>query len=387
MRSYRVSTSNATATSTSTAITSVSTSGISQPESAAGQRPQGSSFAGTPTTVHIPKSTHIPTADQHAGLSLLAEASVSPIKIDPFEALAAHRTVTFVDGEDDEYQEQHDDSSILSNEPSQPVEGSDPILRETPFEVTLCISLPTNGREINTRTMTSISEQEILPSINDHFRRALSGTVPEAFLTAITGIREFPIRQSTAVQKTDLTNLTDWRVILTEDPKMPFKCGYEGCNKRYSKKSNLKVHFFTHTGDSTHRCHLGACAGEKFCNKQALNRHIRAQHTHEKPFLCPLCDERFGRKDTLLVHTRRHHTNAPGVKAIQLSSRDSSAPIEHAAPQDYQHLPRKHKPNPMRRYECEICGKQFMRRDHLKHHREHVHSKKNKKKQPKPNSK
>ena len=386
MRSYRVSTS--IATSTSTATTSISTSGISQPESAAGQRPQGSSFAGILTTIHIPESTHIPSTDQYAGLSLLAEASVSRIQVDPFEALAAaHRTATFGDGDNDEYQEQPDDSSILSNEPLQPVGGSDLILRETPFETTLCISLPTNSRATNTRTMTNISEQEILPSINDHFRRALSGTVPEAFLTAITGIREFPIRQSTAVQKTDLTNLTDWRVILTEDPKMPFKCGYEGCNKRYSKKSNLKVHFFTHTGDSTHRCHLGACAGEKFCNKQALNRHIRAQHTHEKPFLCPLCDERFGRKDTLLVHTRRHHTNAPGVKAIQLSSRDSSAPIEHAAPQDYQHLPRKHKPNPMRRYECEICGKQFMRRDHLKHHREHVHSKKNKKKQPKPNSK
>ena len=383
MRSYRVSTSTATATatSTSTAITSVSTSGISQPESAAGQRPQGSSFTGTPTTVHIPKSTtHIPSADQYAGLSLLAEASVSRIKVDPFEALAAHRTVTFVDGEDDEYLEQPDDSSMLSNEPSQPVEGSDP-------KATPCISLPTNSKETNSRTMTSISEQEILPSINDHFRRALSGTVPKAFLTAITGIREFPIRQSTAVQKTDLTNLTDWRVILTEDPKMPFKCGYVGCNKRYSKKSNLKVHFFTHTGDSPYRCHLGACAGEKFRNKQALNRHIRAQHTHEKPFLCPLCDERFGRKDTLLVHRRRHHPNAPGVKAIQLSSGDYSAPIEHAAQQDYQHLPRKHKPNPMRRYKCRICGKQFMRRDHLKHHREHVHSKKNKKKQSKPNSK
>ena len=237
MRSYRVSTS----TATSTATTSVSTSGISQPESAAGQRQQGLSFTGIPTTAHIPESTHIPTADQHAGLSLLAEASVSRIKVDPFEALAAHRTVTFVDGEDDEYQEQPDDSSMLSNEPSQPVEGSDPILSETPFEATLCISPPTNSRATNTKTMTSISEQEILPSINVHFRRALSGTVPEAFLTAITGIRQFPIRQSTAVQKTDLTDL---RVILTEDPKMPFKCGYEGCNKRYSKKSNLESALF-----------------------------------------------------------------------------------------------------------------------------------------------
>ena len=162
MRSYRVSTSNAT--STNTATTSVSTSGISQPESAAGQRQPGPSFTGIPTTVHIPESTDIPSADQYAGLSLLAEASVSRIQVDPFEALAAaHRTVTFGDSDNDEYQEQPDDSSILSNEPSQPVGGSDPILRETPFEATLCISLPTNSKATNTRTMTSISEQEIFP--------------------------------------------------------------------------------------------------------------------------------------------------------------------------------------------------------------------------------
>ena len=76
MHSYRVSTS--TATSTSTTATSISTSGVAQPESAAGQRPQSSSFAGTPTTIHTPESTHVPVADQqYAGLSLLPEVSAS----------------------------------------------------------------------------------------------------------------------------------------------------------------------------------------------------------------------------------------------------------------------------------------------------------------------
>ena len=211
MPSYRVSISTAPSTGTTT---SISTSEFSQPESAARQRPH-SSFVGIPIAVHTSDPTHLPAAhQQHAELRLLAEASVSHTEFDPFDALAAHRTVTFGNG--DEYQEQPVDSSLLFNEPSQPVEGSDHIVKEKPCEVALSVSLPTNGRETNTRTTTSISEQEILPSINDYFRRALSKTVPEALLTAITGVRQFPIRQSIAIQK---TTPTDWRVTLTGDPK------------------------------------------------------------------------------------------------------------------------------------------------------------------------
>ena len=141
------STSAATATSTST-TTSVIASGVAQE---ARQRQQGS-FAGMSTTVHTPQSSHIPAAEQpFAGLRLLAEVSAS--QVDPLAALASHRTVNFNDG--DEYQEQPEDSLSLANAPSQPAED----------------------------TTTNIPENEILPSINEHLQRKLSGTVPETFLT------------------------------------------------------------------------------------------------------------------------------------------------------------------------------------------------------------
>ena len=92
----------------------------SQPESAAGQRQQGS-FVGISTTVHTPESTHMPSNyQQHAGLRLLADVTTS--QVDPFDALASHRTIAF--DEEDEYQKQPDDSSSFSNEPSQPVEDT-----------------------------------------------------------------------------------------------------------------------------------------------------------------------------------------------------------------------------------------------------------------------
>ena len=85
----------AVTTTSASATTTVTVSRDSQPESAAGQRQQGS-FMGLSTTLHTPESRQIPTDyPQQAGLRLLAEVSTS--QIDPFAALAAHQTVTFED--------------------------------------------------------------------------------------------------------------------------------------------------------------------------------------------------------------------------------------------------------------------------------------------------
>ena len=131
------STSTATTTSIST-TTSVIAAAVSQPELAAGQRQQGS-YAGVLATVHTPESTHIPVADQQfAGLRLLAETSAS--RVDPFEALAAHRTVTF----DNDHHKQPDNSSSQSggslaiiDESSQPIVDTVPTVREAPLELSL----------------------------------------------------------------------------------------------------------------------------------------------------------------------------------------------------------------------------------------------------------
>ena len=92
-----------TATATSTGTTaSVTASGVSQPQLAAGQRQQGS-FAGTLTTVHTPELTQIPPADQQAGLRLLAEVSTSQAEADPFLSITTHQTVSFDDGNQQQF--------------------------------------------------------------------------------------------------------------------------------------------------------------------------------------------------------------------------------------------------------------------------------------------
>ena len=125
-----VSESSSATTTTHTASTSVITSGVSQPESAAGQRQQGS-YVGISTTSNTPKSIQIPTDyQQQAALRVLAEVSTS--QINSFEALATHQTVTF----DDDDQGQSASPLSLANEPSrsqkssQPVDNTAPIVRE-----------------------------------------------------------------------------------------------------------------------------------------------------------------------------------------------------------------------------------------------------------------
>ena len=273
MQSFRV-TKSPSATSTSTI-----TLGDSQPDSAAGQRPQGF-FLGLPTTFHTPESTHIPSNyQQHAGLRLLADVTTS--QVDPFDALASHRTIAF--DEEDEYQEQPDDSSSFSNEPSQPAE--DTTIRTTP--------------------PLFFPKDESLPLVNEHFRQALSGIVPEAVLTAITGN---PRLVSGALKVVTEPDPTDKWIILAGDQKTPFKCGYEGCDRRYTRKYDLQRHFVKHTGDSPFKCYLGECNGRiVFCREQQLTWHIHSQHTFEKPYQCEVCSRRFVRSAQLRSHRRRMH--------------------------------------------------------------------------------
>ena len=103
---------------------------------------------------------------------------------------------------------------------------------------------------------------------------------------------------------------TDKWIILTGNPKKPFKCGYKGCGKCYTRKTYLRTHFVRHTRNSPYKCYMGECTGKfAFGSRDELNRHIRVYHTLEKPFECEICDKRFRRKDSLKRH--KEHVHSP----------------------------------------------------------------------------
>ncbi|KAI1893398.1 hypothetical protein AGOR_G00123320 [Albula goreensis] len=83
-----------------------------------------------------------------------------------------------------------------------------------------------------------------------------------------------------------------------------------------------------------HGCEM---CGKAFRDVYHLNRH-KLSHSDEKPFECPICQQRFKRKDRMTYHVRSHDG---GIN----------------------------KP-----YICSVCGKGFSRPDHLSCHVKHVHS-------------
>ncbi|XP_028662917.1 vascular endothelial zinc finger 1-like isoform X1 [Erpetoichthys calabaricus] len=83
-----------------------------------------------------------------------------------------------------------------------------------------------------------------------------------------------------------------------------------------------------------HGCEM---CGKAFRDVYHLNRH-KLSHSDEKPFECPICQQRFKRKDRMTYHVRSHEG---GIN----------------------------KP-----YICSVCGKGFSRPDHLSCHVKHVHS-------------
>ena len=234
MHSSRVPKSSSTATATRISVTA---SGVCQPQSAAGQRQQGS-FVGLSTTVHTPESTRISsTYYQQDELGLLSE--IDTTQIAPSKAPATHQTATF----DDHDQGQSAGSLSLSSEPARSQHSSQPV-------------------------------DDVVPVVRE-------GQSP---------------------------NPTDKWIVMIGDGKKLFKCGFNGCGRKYSKKESLRTHFVTHTGDSKLRCHLGDCAGIViYPNTRALTRHIHTYHTREKSFGCKLCDRRFRLQHHLNCHMKHVH--------------------------------------------------------------------------------
>ena len=116
---------------------------------------------------------------------------------------------------------------------------------------------------------------------------------------------------------------TDKWIIYSGDKTRPFKCGYESCGRAYITKQSLQRHFLTHIGDSQFRCYTGDCTGAiRYCDSQALARHIYKKHTMKRPYACDICPMQFGRAD----HLRRHKEQVHSTEGEHISIKKAKPP-------------------------------------------------------------
>uniref|UniRef100_UPI0037E77A70 zinc finger protein ZFP2-like n=1 Tax=Semicossyphus pulcher TaxID=241346 RepID=UPI0037E77A70 len=189
------------------------------------------------------------------------------------------------------------------------------------------------------------------------------------------------------------------------------------CGKEFKCKSQLAVHFQTHTGERPHLCDI---CGRKFGRQYQLKRHKVLVHanrlngqddgTPEAPFACNVCGKRLKSEALLAAHTRIHSADKPHRCGVCLRSfqratclkqhhvrvhlrvrvnesvrapgrRKSSAAKTFPCPIcskvfKFRSLLASHSliHSEMRPYGCDFCSRSFRRLSHLKRHREVVHA-------------
>ncbi|KAJ9576890.1 hypothetical protein L9F63_006508 [Diploptera punctata] len=132
----------------------------------------------------------------------------------------------------------------------------------------------------------------------------------------------------------------------------PHKCKI--CNKGFTEKSNLTVHYRWHSGLRPFQCDV---CKKGFTQSSGLNRHYRI-HTGYKPFECDTCGKSFSQRSGLVAHYRLHTGSRPYICNFcnRTFIRSSQLTV---------HL-RTH--TGARPYECDICKKSFSRKEILKGH-------------------
>ncbi|XP_029382977.1 myc-associated zinc finger protein isoform X2 [Echeneis naucrates] len=95
---------------------------------------------------------------------------------------------------------------------------------------------------------------------------------------------------------------------LSHSDEKPFSCPI--CQQRFKRKDRMSHHVRSHQG-GVEKPYICPNCGKAFSRPDHLNSHVRQVHSSERPFKCPTCESSFATKDRLRAHMIRHEEKVP----------------------------------------------------------------------------
>ncbi|XP_030631490.1 myc-associated zinc finger protein [Chanos chanos] len=95
---------------------------------------------------------------------------------------------------------------------------------------------------------------------------------------------------------------------LSHSDEKPFSCPI--CQQRFKRKDRMSHHVKSHQGGVEKPYVCQHCA-KAFSRPDHLNSHVRQVHSSERPFKCPTCESSFATRDRLRAHMIRHEDKVP----------------------------------------------------------------------------
>ncbi|CAL8303751.1 unnamed protein product [Lota lota] len=95
---------------------------------------------------------------------------------------------------------------------------------------------------------------------------------------------------------------------LSHSDEKPYSCPI--CQQRFKRKDRMSHHVRSHQGGVEKPYICPHCA-KAFSRPDHLNSHVRQVHSSERPFKCTTCESSFATKDRLRAHMIRHEEKVP----------------------------------------------------------------------------
>ncbi|XP_016368848.1 myc-associated zinc finger protein [Sinocyclocheilus rhinocerous] len=144
---------------------------------------------------------------------------------------------------------------------------------------------------------------------------------------------------------------------LSHSDEKPFSCPI--CQQRFKRKDRMSHHVKSHQGGVEKPYVCPHCA-KAFSRPDHLNSHVRQVHSSERPFKCPTCESSFATRDRLRAHMIRHEEKVPCHICGKLLS--AAYITDHM---------RVH--NQSQHHSCHLCNRSFTTLTYLRVHAQKHH--------------